>query len=395
MRRALPPLFALLVLAAVLRITFYFVILYFLAAVYLLARWWLRRAMGRLTVRRRFTDRVFHGEEVPVEIDINNGSLLPLPWLELRESTPPELTGQRPPETVVTLGPRGHAVLAYTLLARRRGYYEIGPLSVHGGDVLDTDHRQLMVPEPRPLIVYPRIVPLARPTLPSRSALVALPARSPLFEDPSRVVGVRDYRRGDSPRRIHWTASARAGALLVKQLSPAIARDTLLCLDLDTNSFDRRFYLDATEMAVVVAASLAHQVIVVEGLAAGLLSEAGDPKSGSRRTFLHPPRRERSHLVGILETLARVRPATDASLAALLRRQRPSLPWGATLVLICGSISSDLAETALLLRRAGLSLSTALIRPPGRGAEAQLAVWRATGLPIRRIWTDSDLAAWR
>ncbi len=45
------------------------------------------------------------------------------------------------------------------------------------------------------------------------SPLVALPARAHLFEDPARVMGVRDYQPGDSPRRIHWTATASTGRI--------------------------------------------------------------------------------------------------------------------------------------------------------------------------------------
>ena len=40
------------------------------------------------------------------------------------------------------------------------------------------------------LTVYPKIVPLQRLGLPTRSPLAVLPSRSPLFEDTSRVMGV-------------------------------------------------------------------------------------------------------------------------------------------------------------------------------------------------------------
>ena len=48
--------------------------------------------------------------------------------------------------------------------------------------------------------------------LPTRSPLAALATHNPVFEDPSRVTGVRDYQRGDSPRRIAQGSASRADA---------------------------------------------------------------------------------------------------------------------------------------------------------------------------------------
>jgi uncharacterized protein (DUF58 family) len=394
MRTFWPAMLALLLLAGVLRIDLYFAIVYFLLAIYLLSRLWLRQVYRQLHVARRFTDRVFCGEQVTVDLVIRNGSRLPIPWLEIAESTPRELTVDEVADRVISLGPRDRTGIQYTLAARRRGYYRIGPLSVEAGDILDIERKRGQWVEDRPLVVYPRVVPLGRVTLPSNSALVSLPARSPLFEDPSRIVGVRAYQRGDSPRRIHWTATARAGELLVKQYEPAIARETLVCLDLDSAVYERRSVTEGIEMAVVVVASLANRIIVSEGLPAGVLTHAHDPLTSEETTFLLPARRERRHLVTILELLARVQPTTDTPMGNLLRRHRLELPWGTTIVVVTGGIDDALAETALLLRRNGVPVSAILIRPPGPGAESHAARWAATGAPLRRVWTDRELVAW-
>jgi uncharacterized protein (DUF58 family) len=395
MRNFIPAMLVLLLLAAVLRIDLYFAIVYFLLALYVLSRLWLQQVYRNLKISRRFTDRVFCGEEVTVDLSVENGSRLPVPWMEIGESLPNELVDTRFEDRIITLGPRGRAVFHYTLRARHRGFYRIGPLNVEAGDILDIERKRGQWFEDRPLIVYPRVVPLARVMFPSNSALVSLPARSPLFEDPSRVTGVRAYQRGDSPRRIHWTATARAGELLVKQYEPAIARETLICLDLNGDRYERRSLSEGIEMAIVVAASLANRIISVEGLPAGLLTHGFDPTVGEHTTFLVPARRERSHLVSLLEVLARVQSTADAPLSALLRRHQVSLPWGTTVVLVIGGIDDDLAESALLLRRNGVPLSTVLVRPPGPSADAHLARWSATGVPIRRVWNDRELAGWR
>jgi hypothetical protein len=65
--------------------------------------------------------------------------------------------------------------------------------------------------------------------------------------------------------------------LMVKRYQPAIARDTLICLDLFQADYGRRQRHTATELAIVTAASLANHVIVREGLPMGLLTVARDP----------------------------------------------------------------------------------------------------------------------
>lgn len=388
----LPFFLLLLVVAIILRIDPFFTVIWFLVGLYVLSRLWVRHCLQRLRIERRFVNRAFTGESVPVELAVINTSLLPLPWLEIDESVPLDLRREPFPGQVVTLGPRGRRVFHYDLHCRRRGSYEIGPLRSQTGDLLGIDHRTLVAQEPERLIVYPRVVPLERLGLPTRSALVTLPAQTPLFEDPSRVIGVRAYQPYDSPRRIHWTATARTGQLLVKQYQPAIARETMICLDLDLRDYDLRQRHDATETAIIVAASLAHHMTIREGLPAGLATEARDPLLDARRRVVLPPRAGRAHLIAVLEALAWVQAAPGEGFVDLLRQESVHLAWGATMVIVTGSVDDALAETALYLKRSGHAPTLILIQP-GPRAEDGNARSSIAGIPIHRVWNDRDLAA--
>ena len=391
MRRLLPFVLLVLLIAAVLRVDFYFTILYLIGALLILSRLWLRAATARLGVGRSFTPRAFAGDALAVELRVRNGGWLPIPWLEVSEALPLELQGVQFQRRVISLGPHEEGRLDYTLNCRRRGLYTLGPLSAVAGDILGIVRRELKWDEPEPLIVYPRVVPLERLGLPTRSPLVALPARSPLFEDPSRVIGVRDYRRGDSPRRLHWPATAKVGRLVVKQYQPAIARDTLICLDLDEEAYAGERRHDAPELAIVTAASLANHVIVREGLAAGLLTAAWDPLVGARREFSLPPRPERAQLVTLLEALARVEPAPGGEdpFVGLLRRARGRLAWGATVVVITGRASDDLHAALLDLRRGGFA-PTLLLVGPDRAPGGDVG-----GVPTHHMSNSDDLGGLR
>lgn len=386
-----PAFLLLFVLSLLLRIDPFFTLIWFLLGMYALARLWTQRSVHHLQISRRFEDHAFTGDEVEVRLTIRNASRLPLPWLEINESLPLDLTATPFPDQAITLRGREERAFVYTLSCRRRGYFTLGPLRLETGDLLGIEQRVLLVDEPQRMTVYPRIVSLEQLGLPTRSALVSLPSRLPLFEDTSRIMGVREYQPGDSPRRIHWTATARTGALLVKQYQPAIARETLLCLDLDWQDYPMR-RSEATEHAIVVAASLANHAIVREGLPVGLATDARDPLVEDRRRIVLRPRAERAQLMSILEVLARIQPATGARFVDLLREESVHLEWGSTLLIITGSIDETLAETVLYLRRRGYATAVVLVQqsPASGVAGGSLA-----GIPVHRVWTDRDLAVWR
>lgn len=394
MRKLVPFLLILFVIAAFLRVDFFFTILYLFFGVYLLSRLWSRRMVERLSVQRRFVDRGFLGDRVNVEVTVENLGWLPIPWLEVHEALPVQLIAPPFHRRVISLGPRERRKLGYTLNCRRRGYYPIGPMTMQTGDLLGIDRRSVAQAAPEHIIVYPRVVPLQKLGLPTHSPLVALPARSYLFEDPARVMGVRDYEQGDSPRRIHWTATASVGRLLVKQYQPAIARETLICLDMDQENYERGQRFTATELAIVVAASIANHIVVQEGLPVGLSTEARDPLLNDQAHFFLPARSERAHLMSLLEVLARVQVARGAPFVDLLRRVSVKLAWGATLTVITGRESEALFDTLLYLRRSGFAVALVLVQP-GRPSVELRKRSDLLSLPVHRVWREVDLEVWR
>ena len=52
-----------------------------------------------------------------------------------------------------------------------------------------------------------------------------------LFEDPTRIAGVRRYEAGDPLNRVHWRATARTGVLHSKIYEPSTVAGATLLLD--------------------------------------------------------------------------------------------------------------------------------------------------------------------
>jgi uncharacterized protein (DUF58 family) len=328
-----------------------------------------------------------------VDVSVRNNGWLPIPWLELHESLPIDLVVLPFKGKVISLGRHEDCLLTYTLRCRKRGVYALGPLTLRSGDLLGIEQITSKQVAANPLIVYPQIVPLHQLGLPTYSPSVTLPTKAPLFEDPTRITGVRNYVHGDSPRRIHWTATASAGRLLVKQYQPAIARETLICLNLNPADYEARQRYIATELAIVVAASVANHVIVKEGLPVGLATEAIEPLVEDKVRYSLPPRSERAHLMNMLEVLARAQIADEVSFADLIRRESVRLAWGATLMVVTGRESMELFDMLLYLKRAGFAVTLVLVQPGEPSDEMQKRV-AVLNLPVHRIWRETDLDAW-
>lgn len=384
---------ALLAVAVFLQEDFVFILIYLLLGTYLLSRWWGWRAFNALAVERRAPLRLFLGEEARVEVEIENRSWLPLVWLQIHDSLPVALAARHVHQQVVSLRPRGKIRFHYWLEARRRGYYPVGPLSLYSGDVFGVVESLRRAYHPFYLTVYPKIIPLSRVELPSLSPLGTLRHHQPIFEDPSRVIGKRDYVAGDSLRRVDWKASASSGRMQVKLYEPSIALETQLCLNLNAADYDPRRRYDDSELAIVIAASLANYIIN-QRQAVGLATNGADPLGEAGHSLPVPPRRGRGNLMRILEALARLEVSQTYPLLELLQRQRPHLPWGATQIVITPRLADPDFDALFQARRSGLGILIVLV---GNPADYHSICRKANyfGFTLYSILNERDLDIWR
>jgi uncharacterized protein (DUF58 family) len=386
----------LFVLAALLRIDFFFTLLYLFVGIYILSYLWSRRVLQRLEVQRLMPQRAFWGDKITVALTLKNHSRLPIPWLMLHEVFPLVLASPSFFRQVITLPGQGQHTLEYRLAASKRGYYHIGPLTMQAGDLLGL-RQEVAVHLPADcLIIYPKIVPISRLILPTHSPQVTLSTPIPLFQDPARPIGVRAYTPGDNPRHIHWPATAATGQMLVKQFQPAIARDNAIFLNLSRPDYAQLGYPDlALELAIIVAASLANHMAINENLPVGLVATGLDPLIGAQQQFKLPPRKGRGHLMQILEVLARVQISeTDTHFLENIRQEAVHLTWGTTVIVITSHQTEELAQTLLLFKRSGLRITLVVVDPPRSYRHTPDTPPPELDVPMFKIEHEREIEVW-
>lgn len=412
---------ALLLVAAFLRVDFIFYIVYVLAGIYLWSRWYTPRAYKKLHFERSFADHAFLNERVTIQLRVQNKGRLPLPWVQFKESVPPQLVIGRAPAHAFALRGGEQATFTYLIQATRRGFYQLGPLYLRGGDLFGWNEEHSQSGRSY-LTVYPRIIPLSKLGLPSRLPFGTVTSQQRLFADPSRPIGVRDYRSGDSLRQINWKVSAhRTGSygnhLMVKTLQPAISLDTALLLNLNSDEYPRQHRWSAPEWAIEVAASLAAHLIEQQQ-AVGLLSNGSDSlfqradpgqlafdevsgrllqADGAQDTTVPPPippQTGRAHLMKLLERLARIEPHPTLPFPDWIPRACLRLGWGVTIPTITPIGDEATCHALHRLVRAGYNPVLIIVTPTHRFAEIRARA-RRLGFSAYLVTKPEELDEWR
>jgi uncharacterized protein (DUF58 family) len=343
----------------------------------LITKLWSHLCLRGVTCERRLSEkRVFPGDDVLLTLRVVNRKLLPLPWVEVQDEVPASLLAQTrragreqsgggreqwaeatgPPPSLVTLSRSTplpwYSAASFTqrLNSPARGYYPLGPLSVMSGDIFGLHPRSFVQAEVDHLIVFPRMYTLPELGIPSLSLLGDAPSGVTVFDDPSRLVGVREYEPGDSLRRVHWKASARSGALQVKLFEFTADVTAAVFLGIDTFAGQSQ---DDLELGISTTASVARHL--VEGdMQTGLY--VNTRSADNQQPACIPAGTGSAHLALMLEALAKTTSEADRDLVDFFERRRSELRFGGTLVFIVGEVPPALELMMADLSRAGRSI---------------------------------------
>jgi len=246
-----------------------------LALVPLVTAWFLGRSRYRLgLVRSANPTVVAAGQQSQVQLELTNDGKMPTGLLLLEDQIPYVL-GTRPRFVVDRMGPRWKRVVAYAVRSDVRGKFTIGPMKVRLSDAFGMVELDRTFTSTSTLVVTPRVVPL--PVVPLSGAWTGAGDNRPraFASGSAEDVTVREYRRGDDLRRVHWRSSAHAGELLVRrEEQPWQSRATLF---VDNRRIAHRGSGAASslEHAVSIAASIGVH-LVQRGFNVRLVTAAGE-----------------------------------------------------------------------------------------------------------------------
>ncbi|MGH3351967.1 MAG: DUF58 domain-containing protein [Nocardioides sp.] len=218
------------------------------------------------------------GQPAKVELTVANEGRIPTGTLLLEETVPYSLGG-RPRFVVDRIGFGWRHKLGYQIRSEVRGRFDIGPMRVTVADPFGLVELNRAFHSTVPFTVTPRVIPLPSTPLTGNATSSGDSRPRAFLGGSAEDVTVREYRRGDELRRVHWPSSARLGELMVRrEEQPWQARATVF-LDNRRAGHCGQGAASSFEQAVIVAASVSVH-LVSAGYSVRLVTSGGEINAG-------------------------------------------------------------------------------------------------------------------
>lgn len=361
---------------------------------------WPHWLVTRLSVRRTGPLRANEGETIVFRVVVENRGHLPRFMVELMDRLP--FVGAA--DGTATAGDRVLGVVAYVaggarpvfevpLLCEKRGFYRLGPVSLASSFPLGLAQAQQRRNDGvQTLTIYPEVFPIV--SLPLHGTPSQIHRGGFLLPEAAGAAefcGLREYRRGDNPRHIHWPTSARLSELMIREFEPMASACLCLALDYATDANVGSGRHSTFEYAIKIAASVA-QHACNNGMPIRMMAHGREPVT-------LPAGSGDNHYRSLLEALAVADSDGAVPYARLLDGVALSGEPGETVVVFIAEPEARQNQTlqalaalrargahilAVLFDRSTFVPADGAHRPAGQTAEAMLLELGAACLQVRR-----------
>jgi uncharacterized protein (DUF58 family) len=340
-------------------------------------------------------ERALEDEEVRATLELSSPS--GADRVDLFLPLPEELSCRSGNPVAVGLAAGLPRTVELTLGCERWGAFALGPVLVRARDRLGFHSWEAQLGARQPLRVYPAVESLRTMLAPLETQVFVGNQVSRARGDGIEFADIREWERGDRPRRVNWRASARRGELWVNEQHPERNTDVILFLDTYTNV--RRGGRSTLDLTVRAAASLAHRYLQRKDRV-GVVSFGGFlswllPESGTRQLYR------------IVDSLLQMNIALSFATRGIDVLPPRTLPPKALVLALTPLLDARSAAALLDLRARGFDLVVIEVSPvpfvqPDSDELAQVSyrLWRLSrealraryeraGVPVVE-WTDGE-----
>jgi len=313
---------------------------------------WPHWLVQRLSVTRKGPTRAEEGEIISFQVEVRNRGWLPRFMVELVDRLP--FVGVS--DEAASAGEKVLGVLAYVpgnkssqfelkLLCEKRGHYRLGPVALASSFPLGlAEARRSGNGGVQTLTIYPDVFPIL--ALPLRGAPSQIHRGGYLLPEGAGAAefsGIREYRRGDNPRHVHWPTTARLNELMVREFEPLASACLCIALDLSASGNVGQGKQATLEYAVRIAASLARYGCT-QNIRTRLVGQGAKPLAIPAGSGQH-------HYQSILDQLAVVDADGNSEYAAVLTELAANCSAGETVLVL---LSAPPARSAEILQALSL-----------------------------------------
>ncbi|QEN03700.1 DUF58 domain-containing protein [Thiospirochaeta perfilievii] len=248
---------------------------------------------------------------------------------------------------LTSLPPRGICSLDSHIITNVRGAHKIGPVFLNGSDPLNFFPWKKEIDISSEVVIYPKyqdinlIFNIGEKGGHHR-------VKNKMYEDQADLKSIREYRAGDSLKRINWKASAKVGSLQTMEFSNTLNSPLFILMDIDPLKYPIKQRYNYLERTIEVAASLVTSYSKNSNRC-GLLTR------DSKGVNYIPMAKGWDHTVAILDNLAKInflnQKSESISIINTFFSKKINIPQGSFIYILLPKIDSLVVDSLFYFNR--------------------------------------------
>ena len=321
----------------------------------LFAYFYTRGVKKELSVKRYMdTEKVFMGLSEDTALVLNNGFFLPIHAIIMHDTADLNISVQQMHYFFMSVDPLETSLSNYQLYGRKRGKYHVGPTRIKFTDFIGINSFSLEYDTVKDIIVFPNIYLITNMPFKSLQPYGSIRNNLRIFEDPTLIIGLKEYQYGDEIKKINWKVSAKYDKFYINTYQPAISAGSMIVLNLydDDYSFRSREYY--TEHAIEITASFVRQLFIYRqevALAANCTIDREDTK------VISEINKGEAHFTRLLTQLSVMESTKNMPFQNLLDPSALNLKWGTCMYVITPRLNEASLYKLLEFRRSGHNIT--------------------------------------
>lgn len=260
--------------------------------------------------------KVFEGDEVFFKETVHNNKFIPVQWLKAEIHTKKWLDFANTRSTIAqdsrfvtsgfSMGSYQKTTRTWNVKCTRRGVYNIENVTLAGGDFLGMTTYSVAVSVGAVLTVYPAMINIEDMFVSAKKLQGEYIVRRWILDDPFVQSGAREYTPGDPMNRIHWSATAKQGSLMVIKNEFTSQYSMRIILNIQSMEYEymKTVDRDLIELGIKAAATLLDRALSA-GISVGIASNGCTCDAGNETVFTAMAS-GRQHVTELLGVLARL-----------------------------------------------------------------------------------------
>lgn len=287
-------------------------------------------------------DSLFSGDNIDMEYKVVNNSPLPIIYLEIQSDISKQLTGLDSPKIKMSLNRRTSYIHRENLLLNKRGFYEVGIITVTVHDIFGFYSFTKDITTKSSLLVYPKIINLSTFNIGSGNQIGELLVHNIAYEDRSRPSSLREYRQGDSIKAIHWKLSAKINSPLVIDYESRGDTSTIIFIDNESSYFNQDINGQLEDKAVEIALGIVNYCL--NHNIKTILNTQNKDK------YIRIKGQQQSDLKPFLESLAKFKGNGSLDIRSFISRTINEFPNIPTIIIITPRLDKDIGAEGMELK---------------------------------------------